>query len=441
MLEFDDKALLQYHRLNILLLPNAKLVILEGEAGHFMTIEQMSLLSSARAITNSLRLDGMPPQLDGDFDWPQLVRHADGHSLTPLLYDTWREAGLLAQLPATIRDRMAQAYADNARRNTFIRQELLEVHQILSEAGVPHLVLKGWPLVEQLYTDPAHRVLYDHDFLVSVERAEIGHQALKAAGFHPLPSKDEWVQKHLQPLWRNDGYQWDGYLFDPYYPRPIELHVRLWEQGWRGLQTGSLVDLWVETQTCLVAGAPMQLLSAENTVVHLAMHFAGHLIEREARLNQLLDLARLVHMHLTTLNWEQVLARAIEVNIGRFAYASLFLAHEIFGAPLPPHAIWQQLNQATPPNFRSWLTNHGPADVLTSDYRRKEKGKDYQLTFLAAHSLGERLGIMRFAALPPVEQLVTKYNLRHRRLGPLYYPRYIAERVGQYSRDLLGRLF
>lgn len=406
-----------------------------------MAIAKTSLLSAARAITNSLRLDRMPSRLDGNFDWPQLVHHADGHSLTPLLYDTWRKAGLLAQLPTMIRDRMARAYADNAHRNTFIRQELLEVHQILSEAGVPHLVLKGWPLVEQLYTDPAHRVLYDHDFLVSDERAEIGHQALKAAGFRPLPSKDEWVQKHLQPLWRNDGYQWDGYLFDPDYPRPVELHLRLWEQGWRGLQVGSLAGPWVATETCRVAGVPLQLLSAENTLVHLAMHFAGHLIEREARLNQLLDLARLVHLKLTVLNWEQILARAIAANIGRFVYASLYLAHNIYGAPLPPQTVWQQFKRATPPNFGNWLTSHGPADVLTSDYRQQAKGKDYQLTFLAADSLGERLGIVRFAALPPVEQLVIKYKLRHRRLGPLLYPRYLAERIGQYSRGLWGRIF
>lgn len=398
----------------------------------------MTLLTTAQLITNSLRLDASPPHLEGDINWPQLLHHADGHSLTPLLYATWRRAGLLDRLPAGVRDRLARAYSDNSRRNQNIRQELLELHQILTQAEVPHVVLKGWPLVEQLYADPAERVLYDHDLLVPFDRAEVGHQALQAAGFCPLPAKDEWVKKHLPPLWRNDGYRWDGYLFDPHYPRPVELHLQLWEQNWRGLKVGHLAGVWAQAQTATVAGVPMQLLDKEDMLIHLAMHFAGHLVERAARLNQLLDLARFVQQSMP-LDWERIWAKISQANINRFIYASLLLAHQVFGAPLPPALIWQRLASVTPTAFRSWLLEHGPTDVLTADYRQPHKGKDYQLTFLAANSFGERLGIIRFAALPPMDQLAAKYNLRHRWLGPLLYPRHVVERVGSYSRGWLGK--
>jgi hypothetical protein len=402
------------------------------------------LLDVAQLITSTLRLSATPADLvtclaaANGVDWTALVHHADGHSLTPLLYDLWRQADALEFVPSDIRIRMAQAYADNARRNRCIRQELLEVHQILAEAGVPHLVLKGWPLVERLYVDPAHRVLYDHDFLVPVDRAQLGHRALQTAGFRRLPAKDEWVEKHLPPVWRNNGYQWDGYLFDPHYPRPVELHLHLWEQGWRGLQVEQLPHLWRQAQTCPVAGRPMQLLSDEDTLVHLAVHFAGHLIEREPRLNQLLDLARFTQQA-AFLDWERVWAQMTQAKVGRFVYASLWLAHRIFEATLPPANIWQRLASITPPAFRTWLAEHGPADVLTADFRRQEKGKDYHLTFLAANSMVERLGIIRFAALPPMDQLVVKYNLRHRWLGLFLYPRYIVERISDYGRAWLGR--
>ena len=396
----------------------------------------MSLLITGQLIANSLRLDAPPPALTGEVDWAQLVHHADGLSLTPLLYAAWREAGQLERIPAAIRERMAQAYADNARRNENIRRELLELDQLLSEAAVPHLILKGWSLIENLYSDPARRVLYDHDFLVPAGQAETGHRALQAAGFRPLPGKDEWIEKHLPALWRNDNYPWNGYLFDPLYPRPVELHVRLWEQNWRGLAVRQLSDPWSDAQTQIIAGAPMQRLSAENTLIHLAMHFAGHLVEREARLNQLLDLARFVQVS-SGLEWDAILQRAAQAGVSRFVYASLFLAHEVFGSPLPPPPVWQQLAAATPPAFRAWLAEHGPADVLTSDFRRRHKGQDYRLTFLAASSNLEKLGILRFAALPPLGQLAAKYKLRHRWLGPLLYPRYVAERVGSYGRGLL----
>ncbi|MFQ5612739.1 MAG: nucleotidyltransferase family protein [Anaerolineae bacterium] len=394
-------------------------------------------LSIARFIARSLHLDAAPPPLTEDVDWAQLVHHADGHSLTPLLFTTWREAGFIDQLPLSIQDHLTKAYHDNARRNQYIRRELLEIHQLLTGAGVPHLVLKGWPLAERLYADPAQRVLYDHDFLVPPERAEAGWRALNAAGFRPLPGKDGWIEKHLPPVWRNDGYDWNGYLFDPHYPRPVELHLRLWEQGWRGLNVTQLPDPWPAAQTRPVAGTPMRVLSDEDALVHLAMHFAGHLIEREARLSQLLDLARFVQQA-SGLDWGRVLAQAGQANVGRFVYASLFLAHRLFGAPLPPAGVWSRLARATPPAFRAWLARHGVDDALTADYRRPEKGQDYRLTFLAARSTAERLGIVRFAALPPAGQLMAKYHLRHRWLSPLFYPRHLIERVGSYGRAVLG---
>jgi hypothetical protein len=255
-------------------------------------------------------------------------------------------------------------------------------------------------------------------------------------GFRPLPGKDEWIEKHLPSLWRNDGYHWNGYLFDPLYPRPVELHLRLWEQGWRGLQVRQLPDPWADAQTQVIAGAPMQCLSAENTLIHLAMHFAGHLVEREPRLNQLLDLARFMQLSVA-LDWDYVLRGAVQARVSRFVYASLFLAHQVFGSPLPPAAVWRHLTAATPSAFRAWLAEQGVTDVLTADFRQRDKGKDYQLTFLAAHSNFERLGIVRFAALPPLGQLAVKYRLRHRWLGPLLYPRYVAERVSSYGQGLL----
>jgi hypothetical protein len=100
---------------------------------------------------------------------------------------------------------------------------------------------------------------------------------------------------------------------------------------------------------------------------------------------------------------------------------------------LPPAAAWQRLAETAPPRFRAWLAAHGPTDVLAADYRRRQHSQAYRLTFLAAASLRERLGIIRFAALPPVDQLAARYGLRHRWLGFLYYPRYLVDRIQRYS--------
>ncbi|MEK9164642.1 MAG: hypothetical protein AAB342_04720, partial [Chloroflexota bacterium] len=51
-----------------------------------------------------------------------------------------------------------------------------------------------------------------------------------------------------------------------------------------------------------------------------------------------------------------------------------------------------------------------------------------------ARSLAEQLGIARFAALPPVRQLMSKYNVSARWLAVLLYPRYFVERAVSYGR-------
>ncbi len=393
----------------------------------------MTLLDEALLITSSLCVADSVWDADtaSRADWVRLADHADAHSLTPILYSTWAD-----RIPQSIRDRFARAYRDNEIRNTHIKNELLEIHHLLDQAGVPHILLKGWSLIERLYPDPAQRVLYDHDFLVPENCAQIGHEALRNAGFRPLPAKDQWIEKHLPSLWRNDDYKWDGYLFDPNYPRPVELHLQLWETHWRGLDVHPLPDPFARAQTRIIAGEPMQVLSDEDTVIHLAMHFAGHLIEREARLNQLLDLARFVNQSLS-LDWDLILQNANAANVTRFVYASLFLAHKIFRSSLPSESVWKNFALQTPPTFRDWLNEYGEYDVLTSNYRQRHKGKDYQLTFLAARSFAERLGIIRFAALPPAAQLMAKYKTNSRAMIPFLYARHFVERGAEYGRGIM----
>lgn len=406
------------------------------------------MLDEARLITSALRVADSAWGADtaSRADWARLADHADTHSLTPILYSTWAD-----RIPETIRDRFARAYRDNAIRNTHIKNELLEIHHLLDHARVPHLLLKGWSLIDRLYPDPAQRVLYDHDFLVPEDCAQIGHATLRDAGFRPLPAKDQWIEKHLPSLWRNDGYKWDGYLFDPDYPRPVELHLQLWETHWRGLDVHPLPDPFTRAQTRIIAGVPMLVLSDEDTVIHLAMHFAGHLIEREARLNQLLDLARFMQLKEskspisfnvrdvdTALNWDLILQNANAANVTRFVYASLFLAHKIFRSPLPPESVWKKIEIQTPLVFRRWLNDQGENDVLTSNYRQRRKGKDYELTFLAARTFAERLGIVRFATMPPAAQLMAKYKTNSRLMIPFLYVRHFVERGVGYGRGWFG---
>ena len=64
------------------------------------SISGTNLLSIARLLVSPLRLDATPATARaalaqaGDVDWAVVLRHADAHTLAPLLYDAWRQAGV-----------------------------------------------------------------------------------------------------------------------------------------------------------------------------------------------------------------------------------------------------------------------------------------------------------------------------------------------------------
>jgi len=136
------------------------------------------------------------------------------------------------------------------------------------------------------------------------------------------------------------------------------------------------------------------------------------------------------------LDWDLILQNADAANVTRFVYASLFLAHKIFRSPLPPESVWKKIETQTPPAFSNWLKENGEYDVLTSNYRQRHKGKDYRLTFLAARTFAERLGIIRFALVPPAAQLMAKYKIASPAMIPFLYVRYAVERGMEYGRGI-----
>jgi hypothetical protein len=397
----------------------------------------------------------LPPD---DIEWASLITKLDAHTLTPLLFSVWSQTAYWDRIPEPVRQRLTQAYFDNSHRQELIKTEVLEIHQILAGAKVPHIMLKGWSLAERLYSDPALRLTRDHDFLVPVEAAKAGYRALLAHGFRPLPGGDEAVEKHERPVWRNDDRAWSGYIYDPAYPRPVELHTRLWEKTWRGLTVRELPDLWSHSLSTSIAGTPMLILNDEYVAVHLAMHFAGHWIEREPRLSQLFDLALLL-AKATALDWDEV-GRQVDRSLSRFVYVSFWLANAIFGAPLPPAEYWHRLRSETPGSLSNWLHKHAVDDLMSIDYRFRRKGKDYdyafgsaptaavdyvyagrdyELTLLAADNLLEGASVLRFAALPPAYQLNAKYGTSGLMGLPWLYARHISERIWQYGQALARR--
>lgn len=365
--------------------------------------------------------------------WPFFFDLADGHGVTPLIADRWRTLGVLDRIPIDARERLLKADHDNAERNAHIRREVIEYWQAITGAGIPAILLKGWPLVEALYESPALRLVKDVDLLVPADRARDGLAVLERAGLEPLPyDRDAWFAKHLPAHWRLNGRPVTcppANMYDPMHPRPVELHVHAWEQSFRGLSLRDPDGFWQRSRIANVAGCPVRIPSSEDVLIHLCVHWACHWIEREARLSQLVDLDRFMRKFGDRVDWQVVLTTSDAARATRFVYAALSAARKVLGTPSPPAPIADRLRAGCPPKLREWIVRHAADDVALMDYRHPDKGAAYVLTWLCAQTIRDRLGVVRYALLPPREFIIGRYGLKRRWLAIPFYVPYVLSRT------------
>lgn len=149
------------------------------------------------------------------FSWEQFVQMGSSHLVLPALYVKLKGADLLSYLPKELVAHLEEIHSMNLDRNNKFLQQVQWLVELLKKEEIQPVLLKGaGALLDELYEDPAERVISDIDCLVSEEDFYRAVELVKAEGyenppFHPasLP------MKHHYPS-----------LFKPGEPAKIEIH-------------------------------------------------------------------------------------------------------------------------------------------------------------------------------------------------------------------------
>ncbi len=244
-----------------------------------------------------------------------LLGRAAAHALLPAV------AACLPPDDAALRTRFERLAAAARLRDAHNRVVLEEALRALAGAGIVPIALKGPVLADRLHAEPGLRASTDLDLLVRAADLERALAALLAIGFQrPAPLHEAYQRRrhhHLQ-LHRAPGPD-------------IELHFRA-HSSFGGFPEAEPWIRAVPHRTA--AGTPVLLLAPEDELVYLAVHAAGHLLQRAG---WFLDLWLLVERN-PSLDWEAVAARAAAHGCQRpMAYALGALRD--LGAPVPdgPH--------------------------------------------------------------------------------------------------------
>jgi Uncharacterised nucleotidyltransferase len=295
--------------------------------------EAQLLLSCARAQMDADTAARVRTLLQGDFDWPYVLRTARLHGMEPLVY--WHLQAIdSTAVPQAFLQPLRTHFYQNATRNLFLTRELLTLLHRFTGHGISVIPYKGPILALSLYRNLALRQFGDLDIVVRKADVPRAKGLMISLGYRPslqLTAAQEaaYFQSQCQYSFTRDHgrvlveLHWD--ITPRHFTFPLDL-----ERVWERLEPMSLAEATVLT------------FPLEDLLLILCVHGAKHLWER---LEWICGVAELLRMG-NRLAWMGVMARARELGSERMLCLGLFLASDLLGAPLPGE-IWHRV-QADP---------------------------------------------------------------------------------------------
>lgn len=248
-------------------------------------------------------------------DWNRVRRLATVHQVIPLLQQAWQENR--ARVPPDVLAEFTRVRQGTALRGALALKQRAELLQILAEAGIPILLLKGSALGRAWYGDLSLRSFVDLDPLVPADRVEAARDALMSAGYVRMAA--DRTDSHDVPLYRPDS------------PCGIEIHHKIAALGnGRFLTYEALVDRAIAPEP---ENPDLRTLGPEDTLLHLCLHLLGHLQLTEGwALRYLYDMER--HVRRFQIDWVLFQQLAKEAGAWEGCRAVLGLTTLVTGAPM-----------------------------------------------------------------------------------------------------------
>jgi hypothetical protein len=261
--------------------------------------------------------------LEGPLQWSLIFEHARRYGIFPLLYAALLVLGF-PHVPETIRSEWTKIFRFNAIQNELLAVEMARILQLLGDAGIPVMPLKGVALGESLYGDPALRVCADIDVLVPPQHVIEAFHVLVASGYQP-----EFTQPRLLGLVARYGKHFVLTRQDHQRAYALELHSGLL---WGGrLERDLLKEIWSAAGHKCFHGVSAFALSAEWEFLYLAVHATQH---AWLALTWYADLDRLCRRG--TIDWKKVNEKAKCLGWEAAIRCSLAVCASLFETPLDP---------------------------------------------------------------------------------------------------------
>jgi hypothetical protein len=259
--------------------------------------------------------------LRGPLNWSDAAATAFNHHVETFLYENLTLVGD-GLVPAAWLDNLRESAHKTGGMAVLLFSELVRIHEIFEMEGVPLIPYKGPVLSWLAFGSLTRRRFVDLDFFVPQKNLPRASALLKSGGFDSkFEIPDEWTG-------RSGSVPGQYAFFREATRTQVELHtertlryfpvsVNFEKMSWR----------LIPVELC---GRTLRTFSIEDTLVMLCVHGAKHFWER---LLWILDVAQLITAQ--EVNWTLLAQIAAKLQCTRVLLLGLYLAHDLFDAPLP----------------------------------------------------------------------------------------------------------
>jgi hypothetical protein len=227
-----------------------------------------------------------------------------------------------------------------------LHDRLVKLLALYAAHGIDVLLLKGAGLAHSAYARPTERPMGDIDLLLRKPEATRAWELALANGWKrrgDVPEHRSYAEhQHLPPLEDRDGLQIGLELHTALFTHQAPFHLPP-EQLWEG------------ARRLIVGGQPAFVPSAEEQLLHAALHFAWSHEMTFGAFRTLRDVERILFA--SPIDWPAIVRKARAARGATCCYWTLRLARDLTGVSVPTDMM-EQLAPGLPPRMLRSLTRY-----------------------------------------------------------------------------------
>jgi hypothetical protein len=289
-------------------------------------------------------------------------------------------------------------YLGSVASNLHLYHELSKRLQVLKDASIPVVVLKGAHLAEIVYGHIGLRPMSDVDLLVRKKDLSRAQKGLMDAGYSPSSN-----QINLDLQWNIES-----------------------SADYLGID---MEKVWERTQPASIAGVEVLALSPEDLLLHLCLHLSYQHLFQPAGVRWLCDIKQTIVHCKDKIKWDQVCTLADEWGVGNSVYLTLLFVRDLLDAKIPEDVI---------ANLTSNESYHQVKEWALGEIFQVEGGPAISPFFSQLWKPGsflEKTSLLRKLLLPPPEIISQDYPAPFGSIrNYLYYAVRFAEHARRYAR-------